>query len=132
MRDELEFICGLDEFYDPISCSSNPTFCTYKNFVCDGVANCPSGEDEDFEMCSDKGAFSDLATFKCVKKDVFNVTIKINAVPCDGNYECDDDEDEKNCSLPDYVLIVSLVIVIISFGIIGYLLWKTNTFILSI
>ena len=99
--------------------------------MCDGVANCPNGDDEELEMCNDIGVFSDLATFECEKKDVYNVTIMINAVLCDGNFECKDGKDENNCSLPDYVLIVSLVIVIISFGIFGYVLWKANSFILT-
>ena len=99
--------------------------------MCDGVANCPNGDDEVFETCHGRGVFSDLATFTCEKKDVYNVTIMINAVLCDGNYECKDGEDEKNCSLPNYVLIVSLGIVIISFGIFGYVLWKANSFILT-
>ena len=131
MRDQLKFICTLDEFYNPTPCASNPSFCAYGYTVCDGVANCPNGDDEEFEICQGRGVFSDLATFTCEKKDVYNVTIMINAVLCDGNYECKDGEDEKNCSLPNYVLIVSLGIVIIGFGIFGYVLWKANSFILT-
>ena len=62
MRDQLEFICEEDEFYNPIPCVSNPSFCAYGSDVCDGVANCPNGDDEELETCYESGAFSDLAS----------------------------------------------------------------------
>ena len=95
--------------------------------MCDGVANCPQGEDERLEECLRREAFSDLATIECPQKDIYNVTITIRAVPCDGNYECQNNEDEQNCSLPDYILIVPLVTIMTILAIIGYVLWKSTT-----
>ena len=124
MRDQLEFICTLDEDYNPTPCASNPSFCAYGYTVCDGVANCPNGDDEDLETCLERGEFSTLATFECDKKNVYNITIRTMAVPCDGNYECAYDGDEKDCSLPDSILIKTLGTIIIIFGILGYIWWK--------
>ena len=125
MRDELESMCDhTDDFYQSVPCSNNPSFCTPAAYVCDGVANCPNGEDEDYETCVEKGAFSELATIPCDKKNVYNVTIRINTVPCDGNYECAFDDDEKNCFLPDSILIITLGIIIFTFGVLDYCLWK--------
>ena len=129
MRDELEIICGLGGLSDPQPCGSNSSLCTPNAYMCNGIANCPNGEDEDLDTCVKRGAFSEMASIECDKKDVYNVTIKIRAVPCDGIYECENDMDEKNCSLPDYVLIVILVPITICLGIFGYLLWKKNSFI---
>ena len=121
MRDELESFC---DYGDAVPCGSNPSFCTPASYVCDGVANCPNGEDEDFETCVENGAFPELATIDCDKKNVYNVTIRIRSVPCDGNYECAYDDDEKNCSLPDSILIITLGIIIPILGTLGYCLWK--------
>ena len=131
MREELKSVCHYYDVYDPVRCRSNPSFCTPEAKMCDGVANCPNGDDEDLKVCLELGLFSDLATFECEKKDVYNVTIMINAILCDGIAECRDEEDEKNCSFPDYILIVSLTTIIVSFVIFGYLLWKTNSLTLT-
>ena len=127
MRHQLELFCGADN-YNPFPCGNNSSFCTIDTSVCDGIANCPNGDDEDIELCMNNEVFSEMATIKCDKKNIYNVTIKIKAVPCDGIYECENDMDEKNCSLPEYVLIVILVPITICLGIFGYLLWKKNSF----
>ena len=126
MRDELESICDYEEedFYRPVPCGINSNFCTLAADVCDGVANCPNGEDEDVETCLERGSFSELATIECDKKNIYNLTIRIWAVPCDGNYECAYDDDEKDCSLPDSILVITLGIIIVIFVILGYCLWE--------
>ena len=60
----------------------------------------------------------------CTKKDTYNVDIFIKAVKCDGIKECQNDEDENECSLPDYLLIVILIIIVILNGFMAYLLKK--------
>ena len=103
-RSQLEFQC--DNARIPVQCGNTSKFCTYDFEVCDGIANCPGAEDEAFEKCRDK--FSPLASLECLKKDIHNVEMKIRAVPCDGIVECHDESDEKNCSLPDDVLMYTL------------------------
>ena len=65
-----------------------------------------------------------MATKTCRKKDTYNVDIFIRAVKCDGIKECQNDEDEQGCSLPDYILIVILIIIVILNGCMAYLLKK--------
>ena len=91
-------------------CGNSP-YCIYENKICDGIANCPNGEDEDFETCQE--TFSPYATIRCPEKDVFNMKIDIGATPCDGNYECLGDIDEVNCKLPDFYFIILLVSILI-------------------
>ena len=128
VRHQLEWQCQhhAQDGTNPFPCGAT-NFCTRESRVCDGVANCPQGEDEILEECLGRDAFSDLATIECPKKDIYNVTITIRAVPCDGNYECENDEDEQNCSLPDYILIVTLVTIMSILAILGYFLWISTT-----
>ena len=126
MRAGLEHQCDFGEYNDVFACGTNSSFCTIDNNVCDGVADCPNGEDEELELCLERGVFSEMAILECEKKDIYNVTILIKAVPCDGNYECKNDIDEKNCSLPDYFEILTLVTIILISGIFGYKLKKTT------
>ena len=76
------------------------------------------------------GVFSDLATIECPKKNIYNNTIWIRAVPCDGNYECYNDQDEQNCSIPDFVSIVILGTIMLISGFGALALWKSTTDIL--
>ena len=105
IRSQLEWQCGQP--INPFRCGDT-SFCVYGSEKCNGIANCPEGEDEDFDMCKDEGVFSDLATIECYKANIYNVSIKIKAVPCNGINECEHDLDELNCSLPDLVFIISL------------------------
>ena len=101
----------------PRRCSNDSDFCIDSSQVCDGIANCPFGEDEVFERCNgvDFQVFSPLATITCQKKSIFNqeeVNITIKAVMCNNISECSNGEDEDGCFLDDYVsttLLLSLI-----------------------
>ena len=123
IEEELRLQCAYTP-QTPRECAKNSGFCYFDHQSCDGVANCPNGEDEALENCSH--VFPEMATFDCLKKDRYNVNITIKSVPCDGNYECLDDEDEKNCNLPDYVLICIFVIILIISYCLAYCLWMST------
>ena len=123
IEEELRLQCAYTP-QTPRECAKNSGFCYFDHQSCDGVANCPNGEDEALENCSH--VFPEMATFDCLKKDRYNVNITIKSVPCDGIYECLDDEDEKNCSLPDYVLICIIVIVFIISFCLAYCMWSST------
>lgn len=91
-------------------CSDSSPFCILDFQECDGIANCPKGEDELISRCKDK--FSSLATKKCPKKDTHNVNVSTKAVPCDGIQECADGSDEAGCSIEDYVSIICLLFIV--------------------
>ena len=91
---------------------SSSEICIHDFQKCDGIANCPKGEDEYFSDCNFK--FSSLATVKCPKINIFNLNVTIKAVPCDGKIECRDRRDEILCSLEDYIeIVISLAISVI-------------------
>ena len=98
--------------FTEIPCGENSSVCTYDWQVCDGIANCPNGEDESISKCGHK--FSTLATIVCQKKDTHNVNVTTKAIPCDGIVECADGRDEAHCSIGDYVSIICLVIIIVA------------------
>ena len=123
---QLEWQCTQASI-EPFTCNNKTNLCIYGGEICDGQANCPNGEDEDLETCTKRGVFSEVATIVCPKKNIYNGTIWIKAVPCDGNYECDNDQDEKNCSIPDFVSIVLLGIIMIISGCGALALWKSTT-----
>ena len=75
---------------------------------CDGVAEKSDGSDENLALCIKKKAFPDHASVKCVKAGPFFNGIKINimAVRCNGEEECADGKDEKDCSIPLWLSII--------------------------
>ena len=75
------------------------------------MAEEPNGSDEDLKLCIKKKAFPAHASVKCQKADTDfnNMTIMIMAVQCNGVIECVDKEDEKNCALPLWYSIVSVL-----------------------
>ena len=74
-----------------VTCSSKEEFycsksnsCVSESFVCDGSVNCLNGEDEDFDLCKSKSAFSESATVECLEANRTFINITILAIPCDG------------------------------------------------
>ena len=130
IKEQLEWQC-TQSIFEPVPCGNNSSFCFFPEFqACNGVANCPQGEDEALDLCVDRGTFSEEATFTCEKRDVYNVTIWINAIPCNGIGDCIWDKDELDCSLPNFILIVILAISITICGVFGFFLWQGITFVL--
>ena len=94
----------------------NSTYCIYEYKLCDGIANCPNGQDEDYEVCQEH--FSTYASIKCHEKDVFNMNITIGATPCDNYNECQGDIDEINCNMSDiYSVFILVFILVITSGL---------------
>ena len=91
--------------------------------VCDGVANCPHAEDEDFQICHNKSTFSPMATIKCLKKDIYNVDVTILATKCDGITECKDGVDEIFCSISGEYFLFTTLFAISIIILVGFTLW---------
>ena len=122
-RNETHFeVCNSTDFLGDI-CSKG---CINDINICDGIANCENGEDENYERCLSNGTFSPLATVKCNRKDLFNVNITMMAVKCDGNIECDSGEDEANCSLPDEVSIYTFVVIVFLSIPVAFNIWVST------
>ena len=68
-----------------------------RDVLCDGIVNCPHGEDEDFIKCKAKKIFPKSATIECQNK--YFPTMTILATPCNNITECSDGADEKYCGL---------------------------------
>lgn len=118
-KGRLEAQCDLHDSFLP--CGNETTFCVSSSQFCNGIANCPNGQDENFTYCDSQNAFSPIATIRCKKKDVYNVWTK--AVKCNNIIECVSEEDENECSLPGYVLILILTTVLVFISLCAFLLW---------
>ena len=69
----------------------------FMDILCDGIVDCPHGEDEDFIKCKAKKMFPKSATIECQNKHFPSMTIL--ATPCNNITECSDGADEKYCGL---------------------------------
>lgn len=73
------------------SSGSRGKTCIFRSWLCDGEADCESGEDESKAICSMKSCDDDefkCHSGKCVRKDD----------KCDGLDDCGDGSDERNCT----------------------------------
>ena len=113
---QLEWQC--DNLDNTFKChESNSSFCIRDFQKCDGIANCPNGEDESLSENSEcLATYPSLATVKCSKINIYNLNITIKAVPCDGKIECRDDghgTDESFCSLEDFIEIIIMAAIVV-------------------
>ena len=95
----------------PISCNktdpdTGKTLFLKEEEICDGVIHCPEAEDEEFERCKQRKAFSESATVECESRWMDNVTIL--AIHCNSLKECKSGKDEKDCDVPQWILLVVL------------------------
>ena len=111
----------------PFVCNEKLHWCTYDFYVCDGVAHCPNGEDEAFELCIRKEKFSSLATVECEANYIYNVNMTIKAVKCNNEIECKSREDESFCSIPNYLSLIALIVIFVATSTLTLLLWKIIT-----
>ena len=67
------FLCAEDDL------------CIHDKFVCDGQRNCPSGQDENIDVCIERNIFPQAATVKCNETDrPDDHWIEIMAIRCNG------------------------------------------------
>ncbi|XP_064596679.1 uncharacterized protein LOC135463349 [Liolophura sinensis] len=83
--DEVNCTCRAHDFVCP-----NSGVCVKPAHVCDGIQNCPDGEDEGLHCfnCDENTEFKCKVTGLCVKKSQV----------CNGMRDCGDNSDEDNCS----------------------------------
>ena len=118
----MTFIGSLMCQYSATAKCPNLEQCINTIQFCDGVINCPNGQDESFEKCN--FTFPSTATIKCHKKDIYNMNITILAVPCDGIIECIDGQDEAYCTISEIYTLISVICGYILILIMTFLLWR--------
>ena len=118
---QLKETCNFIGSVDVGPCPTQPNYCIYNYRFCNGIANCPNGDDESMEICNK--FFPPTATLECKMRDTYNLNITIKAVPCDGNYECEFDLDEQNCSLPDSIFPICLAATAIIGSMLAFVMW---------
>ncbi|XP_031635070.1 basement membrane-specific heparan sulfate proteoglycan core protein isoform X6 [Contarinia nasturtii] len=74
---------------DVVECPNNPHFKICEVHFCDGVPQCPEGEDEDPERCRSECNDDEFAcdSSRCILKSQL----------CNGVHDCSDLTDEQNC-----------------------------------
>ncbi|NP_001291525.1 vitellogenin receptor precursor [Solenopsis invicta] len=80
--------CSKNEY----KCSEH-NICIQRNQLCDGIENCPNGEDETSE-CRIKGRCKENQ-FMCKNGDCIRLKDR-----CNSRYDCTDQSDEQNCEKP--------------------------------
>ena len=85
---------------------NNTEQCIENEYVCDGRVHCKVNgsyaDDEDFNLCQSRGAFSVGANHECIEAyRPDGLQIKINATYCDSHIECMNSTDESYSCLPN-------------------------------
>ena len=50
--------------------------CIWQDWVCDGFVQCLHGEDEDFDLCYERGSFAEGATVECLEAKRFGYNVR--------------------------------------------------------
>ena len=103
--------------------------CIWQDWVCDGFVQCLEGDDEDFDLCYEKGSFAEGATVECYEKLRFGFNVTILATKCNGIIECKDGFDEKNCQNDDTSGFIAIGILFLTIAVIWvaiFLKFATN------
>ena len=87
---------------------ANSNQCIWQDWVCDGFIQCLEGDDEDFDLCYERGSFAEGATVKCAETKRFGYEVNILASKCDGVVECRDGWDELDCQSDDTKAMIAI------------------------
>ena len=60
--------------------------CIWQDWVCDGFVQCLEGDDEDFNLCYERGSFAKGATLKCTEAKRFGYDVTILATHTERNW----------------------------------------------
>ena len=93
--------------------------CIWQDWVCDGFVQCLEGDDEDFNLCYERGSFAEGATVKCTEAKRFGYNVTILATKCNGIEECRDGSDKTDCQSDESRVLVATFVV---FAVI-FLIW---------
>ena len=97
--------------------------CTWQDWVCDGFVQCLEGDDEDFDLCYERGSFAEGATVKCNEAQRFGFNVTILATKCNGITECKDEFDEKNCQNDDTSGFIAIGILFLAIAVIWIIIF---------
>ena len=101
--------------------------CLHPSLKCDGIPQC-TGVDELLDECKLQYSNNDAedgrhkiskhATFRCKRK--MYPELETFATPCDGNPECNEEKDEKNCNQASSFIKHSLISIAIIYLVLKY------------
>ena len=94
--------------------------CIWQDWVCDGFVQCLEGDNEDFNLCYERGSFAKGATLKCTEAKRFGYDVTILATKCNRIKECKDgiDEDEDVCQNDDSSGLIAIGIFFLAIAVI--------------